>query len=97
MVKNEVVKVMTCKDHNNGDPCLMIHHTRQPNHIIPSRYLYQMCHSVINPGTITPSKSQPFPNNYQMHEQRGNLNGIDSCSIPQYHNVKLLSYILHEN
>ena len=32
-----------------------------------------------------------------MFEQRGNFNGIDTCSVTQYRNFKLLSYLLHEN
>ena len=32
-----------------------------------------------------------------MHEQRGNFNGIDTCSLTQYRNFKLLSFLLQEN
>ena len=32
-----------------------------------------------------------------MHEQRGNFNGIDTCSVTQFRNFKLISYLLQEN
>ena len=32
-----------------------------------------------------------------MHEQRGNFNGIDTCSVIQFRNFKLISYLLQEN
>ena len=62
IVKNESVKVITCKYHNNGDPHFMIHPPRQPNHIIPSRYSDQMYHAVINNRTLMTSKAQQFSN-----------------------------------
>ena len=56
-----------------------------------------MCHAVIKPRTISSSKAQKYTNTYQMQEQRGNFNGIDTCSVTQYRNFKLLSYLLQEN
>ena len=38
IVKNEGVKVMTCKDQNNGNTQFMIHPPRKPNHTIPLSY-----------------------------------------------------------
>ena len=31
-----------------------------------------------------------------MQKERGNFNGIDTCSITQYRNFKLISYLLQE-
>ena len=91
------VQVMTCKDHDHGCNKCMIHPPRQPNHILPSQYSDQICHAVIKPRTITVPKAQRYTNTYQLFEQRGNFNGIDTCSVTQYRNFKLLSYLLQEN
>ena len=90
-------QVMTCKDHNDGSTSCMIHPPRQPLHILPSKFSDQLCHAVIKPRTVSTSKAQKYSNTYQMHEQRGNFNGIDTCSLTQYRNFKLLSYLLQEN
>ena len=95
--RNFGVQVMTCQDHNKGCPRCMIHPPRQPHHILSSKYSDQMCHAVIKPRTISMSKAQKYSNTYQMHEQRGNFNGIDTCSLTQYRNFKLLSFLLQEN
>ena len=95
--RNFGVQVMTCQDHDKGCPRCMIHPPRQPNHILSSKYSDQLCHAVIKPRTISMSKAQKYSNTYQMHEQRGNFNGIDTCSLTQYRNFKLLSFLLQEN
>ena len=91
------VQVMTCKDHDSGCKKCMIHPPRQPHHILPSKYSDQICHAVIKPQTITVSKDQQYSNTYQMFEQRRNFNGIDTCSMTQFCNFKLLSYLLQQN
>ena len=88
---------MTCKDHDSGCKKCMIHPPRQPHHILPSKYADQICHAVIKPQTITVSKAQKYSNTYQMFEQRGNFNGINTCSMTQFCNFKLLSYLLQQN
>ena len=90
-------QIMTCKDHNMGCPKCMIHPPRQPNHILPSKFSDQICHAVVKPRTVTTLKASKYSNTYQMHEQRGNFNGIDTCSLTQYRNFKLLSFLLQEN
>ena len=89
--------IMTCKDHDKGCFKCMIHPPRQPNHNLSSQYADQLCHAVIKPRTVTTSKANAYSNTYIMHEQRGNFNGIDTCSITQYRKFKLLSYLLQEN
>lgn len=42
-------------------------------------------------------KAQKYSNCFQMMEQRGNFNGIDTCNVTQYRNFKLLSVLLEEN
>ena len=82
-------QVMTCKDHDSGCKKCIIHPPRQPHHILPSKYADQICHAVIKPRTITVSKAQQYSNTYQMFEQRGNFNGVDTCSMTQFCNFKL--------
>ena len=91
------VQVMTCKDHDGGSKQCMIHPPRQPKHNLASKYSDQMCHAVIKPRTVTTTKAQQYSNTYQMHEQKGNFNGIDTCSVTQFRNFKLLSYLLQVN
>ena len=80
-VEGKGMQFMTCKDHNNGSISLFIHPPRQPNHILPCKYSDQICHAVIKPRTISQMKAQKYSNTFQMHKQRGNFNGIDTCSI----------------
>ena len=96
-IKGKGMQVMVCKDHNSGHPHLCIHPIRQPGHILPCKFSDQMTHAVIKPRTITQMKAQLYSNTFQMQEQRGNFNGIDTCSITQYRNFKLISYLLQEN
>ena len=96
-VEGKGMKFMTCKDHNNGSISLFLHPPRQPNHILPCKYSDQICHAVIKPRTISQMKAQKYSNNFQMHKQRGNFNGIDTCSITQFRNFKIISYLLQEN
>ena len=87
---------MVCKDHNNGCSQAYVHPPRQPNHILPCKYSDQLCHAVIKPRTITQQKAKKYSNTFQMHEQRGNFNGIDTCSVTQYRNFNMISYLLQE-
>ena len=41
-------------------------------------------------------KAQKYPNTFQMKEQRGKLNGINTCSVTQYRKFKLISVLLEE-
>jgi hypothetical protein len=77
-------RVMTCRFHNNGANGYMIHQCRQPNHIFPPKNADQLAHCVICPRTIKPMKNATFSNSYQMHEQRGSFNGIDTCSVNSF-------------
>ena len=73
-----------------------VHPLRQPKHILPCKYSDQICHAVIKPRTVTQKKAQIYSNAFQMQEQRGNFNGIDTCSVTQNRNFNLLSYLLEE-
>ena len=95
-VDGKGMQFMVCKDHNKGSTSAYIHPLRQPNHILPCKYSDQICHAVIKPRTITQMKAQKYSNTFQMQEQRGNFNGIDTCSVTQYRNFKLISILLEE-
>ena len=41
-------------------------------------------------------KAHQYSNIFQMQEQRGNFNGIDTCIVTQYRNFKLISALLEE-
>ena len=41
-------------------------------------------------------KAQKYSNCFQMMEQRGNFNGIDTCNVTQYRDFQLLSVLLEE-
>ena len=42
-------------------------------------------------------KAQKYSNTFQIHEQRGNFNGIDTYSITQFRNFKITYFLLQEN
>ena len=90
------MQVMVCKNHHLGSTKLYVHTLRQPNHILPSKYSDQIYHAVIKPQTIKQMKAQKYSNNFQMQEQRGSFNGIDTCNVTQYLNFKLQSILLEE-
>ena len=91
------MELISCKDHDKGSTTICINPPWQPGHILPCKYSDQICHAVIKPRTISQSKAQKYSNTFQMHEQRGNFNGIDTCSVTQFRNFKLISYLLQEN
>jgi hypothetical protein len=95
-VINKGMQFMVCKDHNEGSKFAYVHPPRQPNHIFPCKYADQICHAVIKPRTITQMKAQKYSNCFQMMEQRGNFNGIDTCNVTQYRDFTLLSVLLEE-
>ena len=88
---------MSSKDHDKGSTTKCMHPPQQPGHILPCKYSDQICHAIIKPRTITQSKAQKYSNTFQIHEQRGNFNGIGIYSVTQFRNFKLISYLLQEN
>ena len=95
-VPKKGMQFMVCKNHHGGTTEAYIHPPRQPNHILPCKYSDQICHAVIKPRTVTQMKAQKYSNCFQMHEQRGNFNGIDTCNVTQYRDFKILSTLLEE-
>jgi len=94
---DNVPYVLTCDDHHKGTKLHIIHPPRQPLHNIPSKYSDQLCHCCIRSRTIKPLKSSHFSTGFQMHEQRGCFNGIDTCNVTTYRNFDFRSKLLRDN
>ena len=89
-VEGQGPHVMTCREHNDGSKELYIHPPRQPHHTIPSQKGDQLCHAVIKPRLIKPMKASKYSNTYQMHEQRGSFQGIDTCNVTNFGDFSFL-------
>ena len=72
---------LTCNDHDKGETKYMLHPCRQPIHNIPALRPDQLAPCVNRPRTVKPIKKSMFSTTYQMHEQKGSFNGIDTCSV----------------
>ena len=89
--------IMTCREHDDGDKKSYIHPPRHPHHIIPSDKGDQLCHAVIKPRLIKPMRTSRFCNIYQMHEQQGSFQGIDTCDVTDFGDFSFCSVILDES
>ena len=56
---------LSSKKHDCGYKHNYIHPTRVPNHILPSRSGDQLCHAVLKPRTVKPTKAGNYSNTYQ--------------------------------
>ena len=63
----------------------------------PCKYSDQIFHAEIKPRTILQMKTQKYSNTVRMNEQRGNFDGINTCSIIQFRNFQITSFLLQEN
>ncbi len=89
--------ILTCRNHDGGCKKSYIHPPRQPNHILPSRQGDQLCHAVIKPRLIHPMRASTYSNIYQMHEQRGSFQGVDTCDVTNYGDFSFCSVLLDES
>ena len=89
--------ILTCRHHDGGTNKAYIHTPRQPYHVIPSEHGDQLSHAVIKTRFIKPMKAKKFSNTYQMHEQRGSFQGIDTCDVTDYGNFGICSVLLEES
>ena len=75
-----------------------LHLIRNPfEHNLPSNSGDQLCHAVLKPRSIKPMKANKYSNSYQMHEQRGCFNGIDTCSITSVGDFSCREPVLDEH
>ena len=75
---------------------IYIHPPRQPNHIIPSKEGDQLCHGVVKSRLLKPMVASQYCNIYQMHEQRGSFQGIDTCDVCSFGDFGHASILLDE-
>ena len=88
---------MSCDDHNKGSKSSFIYPPLSPSeYVLPSKYSDQLSHCAIRTRSIKPMQRKYFSTIYQMHEQRGSFNGINTFNISTYQkfdsNSKLLYY-----
>ncbi len=89
--------ILTCRNHDGGCKKSYIHPPRQPNHILPSRQGDQLCHAVIKPCLIHPMRASKYSNIYQMHEQRGSFQGVDTCDVTNFGDFSFCSVLLDDS
>ena len=89
---------LTCRNHKNGTLKQYVHVPRSPtSSILPAKLSDQICQTVLKTRTIKPLKKGKFSNTYQMHEQRGSFQGIDTCNVASIGNFNHNSQILRES
>ena len=91
-----VPMVLSCKEHHNGSNKFHIHPCKQPFHNLSSSKSDQLCHGVLKPRTIKQLQKSKYSDSFQMHEQRGSFNGIDTCTITNHHNFGYRSKLQSE-
>ena len=73
---------------------MMIHTPRLPKHILPSKYSDQLAHAVIHSQTVRPMRKTKYSTQYQLYEQKGTFNGIDTFGLTDFHNMGISSELL---
>ena len=86
--------ILTCRFHNKGSNKMMIHAPRLPKHILPSTYSDQLCHAVINCRTIKPMRRTKYSTQFELYEQKGTFNGIDTFGLTDFQNMSISSELL---
>ena len=94
-VKNIVPLIMTGRNHNGGTPKLIFHTFRKPYHFLSSSNPDQLCHDAIKIHTMKLLKAAKYSNNFQVHKQQGNCNGVGTCTIKNYGQFGFCSKLLH--
>ena len=89
--------IMTCRNHDKGTDKIYIHPPRNSDHILPSLTGDQLCHAVIKPRTISRLKASKHCTTYQMHEQHGSFQGVDTCDVTTYRDFSFCSMVLDEH
>ena len=92
-IKNQGPLKCTCRNHKNGSNKLYFHPPRLPYHL-PSAESDQLALAVIRPRTVKKFKAAMYSNSYQMHEQKGTFQEIDTCDICNYGDFSFSSILL---
>ena len=90
-------QVLTCREHHTGTNKQYVHTPRQPNHIIPSDRGDQLCHAVIKSRMIKQLRASKYCNIYQMCEQQGSYQGVDTCDVIDFGDFGFISILLDES
>ena len=94
IIKDYCPVVLTCQYHHKGNKAMMIHTPRLPKHILPSKYSDQLAHAVIHSQTVRPMRKTKYSTQYQLYEQKGTFNGIDTFGLTDFHNMGISSELL---
>lgn len=88
--------VLTCKKHSYGSKLFMIHPC-QLYYSLTSQNSDQTCQAVIKPHLIKPVQSSKYSTLFQMHQQSGKCQGIDTCSVTKFGRRDINSKLFHES
>ena len=88
--------ILTCNDHNNGTNLFTVHPCRW-THSLPSKQPDQLCQAVIQPRILKPVKASKYTIGFQMFQQSGSFNGIDTCSATSYGRFDFNSKLIRES
>ena len=80
-VQDQGPMVMTFREHYRRTSRMYLHTPGQPYHILPSKSGDQLCHEIVKTRTILPMRACKYSNMYQIHEQKGSFQGIDTYEI----------------
>ena len=87
--------ILTCNEHNGGTKLFMVHPCRW-QHNLPARKPDQLCQAVMQPRILRPMKASKYSTSFQMFNQTGTFNGIDTCSATSYGNFDFISKLTAE-
>ena len=86
--------VLTCRYHSGGNQKMTIHTPRLPQHILPSSHSDQLCHAVIQCRTIKPMRRTKYSTQFELYEQKGTFNGIDTFGLTDFQDMSISSELL---
>ena len=93
-LEDETPVVLTCREHNDGEELYILHTCRVPFHICPAAHADQLSHCVVQSRLVKPMKASKYSTEFQMHEQKGTFNGIDTFSVTQFGKFNISSRLL---
>ena len=86
---------LVCRDHGKGfEEGQYIHPPENPNGNLASTFGDQLAPAVVRPRTINPVKAKYFSHTFQMHEMRGQFDGVDTIRVTDHGNFNRQSTLL---
>ena len=89
--------VLTNRNHDGGTKLQYIHVPRHPHYCLPAKISDQLSHGVIKPRILKHMRASNYSNTYQMIEQNGSFQGIDTCDVTNIGRFNLTSCLLNES